>query len=59
MVYDDELTSVPNVEDDEQLFNYSSSPECKNIDVNVPRVDGHVLSGGDIDHLHVGPMGTV
>nr|XP_034593194.1 protein NYNRIN-like [Setaria viridis] len=32
---ENELTSVPKTEDDEQLVDYSSSPECMNLEINV------------------------
>lgn len=35
MAYDDDLSSDPNVEDDEELVDYTSSLERMNLDINV------------------------
>lgn len=43
MVCDNKLTSATNIEDDEQLVVYSSSPEHKNMDINVPCMGDYVL----------------
>jgi hypothetical protein len=52
---DDKLTSVPTAEDDEQLVDYSSSPEHKNIDTNAPYMGVFVLMGEDDYHAEFGP----
>lgn len=61
MACDDELSPVPNTEDEEQLIDYSSLPEHMNLDVNVLHMsmDGDVLSEEDIAHLDFGSKEAV
>jgi hypothetical protein len=57
MVCDDKSASDPTPEDDEELVDYSSSPERMNLDIHVIHIsmDGYVLSEEDIAHLDFGP----
>jgi hypothetical protein len=57
MVCNDKSTSDPAPEDDEELVDYSSSPECMNLDINVIHMsmDGYVLSEEDVTHLAFEP----
>jgi hypothetical protein len=57
MVCDEKSTSDPAPEDDEELVDYSSSPERMNLDINVIHmsIDGYVLSEEDVAHLDFGP----
>jgi hypothetical protein len=61
MVCDDKSTSDPTPEDDEELVDYSSSPERMNLDINVIHMsmDGYVLSEEDVAHLDFGPKEAI
>jgi hypothetical protein len=61
MVCDDKSTSDLAPEDDEELVDYSSSPERMNLDINVIHmsVDGYVLSEEDVVHLAFGPKEAI
>jgi hypothetical protein len=61
MVCDDKSASDPAPEDDEELVDYSSSPECINLDINVIHMsmDGYVLSEEDVAHLDFGPKEAI
>jgi hypothetical protein len=56
MVCGDKSTSDFTPEDDEELVDYSSSPERMNLDINVIHMsmDGYVLSKEDVGHLDFG-----
>jgi hypothetical protein len=57
MVCDDKSTLGSTTEDDEELVDYSSSPQHMNLDINVIHMfmDGYVLSEEDVVHLDFGP----
>jgi hypothetical protein len=57
MFCDDKTTSDPAPEDDEELVDYSSSPERMNLDINMIHMsmDGYVLSEEDVAHLAFRP----
>jgi hypothetical protein len=57
MVCDDKSASDLAPEDDEELVDYSSSPERMNLDINVIHMsmNGYVLSEEDVAHLDFGP----
>jgi hypothetical protein len=57
MVCDDKVLSVHTPEDDEQLVDYSSSPERMNLEINVVHlfVHGWVHTEEDLAHLILGP----
>ena len=61
MACDDKLSSVPAPEDDEELVDYSFSPELMNLDINVVHlfVDGSAPSEEDFAHLDFGPKDTI
>jgi hypothetical protein len=61
MVCDDKSASDPAPEDDEELVDYSSSPERMNLYINVIHMsmDGYVLSEEDIAHLDFGPKESI
>jgi hypothetical protein len=61
MVCDDKSASDPAPEDDEELVDYSSSPERMNLDVNVIHIsmDGYVLSEDDVAHVDFGPKKAI
>jgi hypothetical protein len=61
MVCDNKSTSDPAPEDDEELVDYSSSPERMNLDINVIHMsmDGYVLSEEDVAHLAFGPKEAI
>jgi hypothetical protein len=61
MVCDDKTTSDSAPEDDEELVDYSSSPERMNLDINVIHMsmDGYVLSEEDVAHLDSGPKEAI
>jgi hypothetical protein len=61
MVCDDKVSSVHTPEDDEQLVDYSSSPERMNLEVNVVHlfVDGSMPMEEDLAHLDFGPKDVV
>jgi hypothetical protein len=61
MACDDKLSLVPAPEDDEQLVDYSSSPERMNLDINVVHlfVDGLVPTEEDFAHLDFGPKDVI
>jgi hypothetical protein len=61
IVCDDKSTSDPASEDDEELVDYSSSPERMNLDINVIHMpmDGYVLSEEDVVHLAFGPKEAI
>jgi hypothetical protein len=61
MVCDVMSASDPTIEDDEELVDYSSSPEHMNLDINVIHMsmDGYVLSEDDIAHLDFGPKEAI
>jgi hypothetical protein len=44
MVCDDKVSSVHTPEDDEQLVDYSSSPERINLEINVVPISGRIRS---------------
>jgi hypothetical protein len=61
MVCDDKSALDPTPEDDEELVEYSSSPERMNLDINVIHMsmDGYVLSKEDVAHLNFGPKEAI
>jgi hypothetical protein len=61
MVCDDKSASDPAPEDDEELVDYSSSPEHMNLDINVIHMsmDGYMLSEEDVTHLAFGPKEAI
>jgi hypothetical protein len=61
MACDDKLSLVPTPEDDEQLVDYSSSPERMNLDINAVHlfVDGLVPTKEDFAHLDFGPKDVI
>jgi hypothetical protein len=61
IVCDDKSTSEPAPEDDEELVDYSSSPECMNLDINVIHMsmDGYLLSEEDVAHLDFRPKEAI
>jgi hypothetical protein len=61
MVCDDKGASVHIPEDDEQLVDYSSSPEKMNLEINVVHlfVDGSVPTEEDLAHLDFGPKDAI
>jgi hypothetical protein len=61
MVCADKSASDPAPEDDEELVDYSSSPECMNLDINVIHMsmNGYVLSEEDVSHLDFGPKEAI
>jgi hypothetical protein len=56
MVCDDKFASDPTPEDDDELVDYSSSPERMNLDINMIHMsmDGFVLLEEDVAHLDFG-----
>jgi hypothetical protein len=58
---DDKVSSVHTPEDDEQLVDYSSSPERMNLEINVVHlfVDGSVPTEEDLAHLDFGPKDAI
>jgi hypothetical protein len=61
MVSDDKSTLEPAPEDDEELVDYSSSPERMNLDINVIHMfmDGYFISEQDVAHLNFGPKEAI
>jgi hypothetical protein len=61
MVCDDKVSSIHTPEDDEQLVDYSSSPERMNLEINVVHlfVDGSVPTEEDLAHLDFGPKDAI
>jgi hypothetical protein len=61
MVCDDKVLSVHTPEDDEQLVDYSSSPEWMNLEINMIHlfVDGSVPTEEDLAHLDFGPKDAI
>jgi hypothetical protein len=61
MVCDDKVSSVHTPEDDEQLVDYSSSPEQMNLEINVVHlfVDRSVPTEEDLAHLNFGPKDAI
>jgi hypothetical protein len=61
MVCDDKTTSDPAPEDEEELVDYSSSPEHMNLDINMIHMsmDGYMLSEEDVTHLTFGPKEAI
>jgi hypothetical protein len=61
MVCDDKSALDPAPEEDEELVDYSSSPERMNLDINVIHMsmDGYVLSEEDVAHLNFGPKEAI
>jgi hypothetical protein len=61
MVCDDKSASDHALEDDEDLVDYSSSPERMNLDINMIHMsmDGYVLSEEDVTHLDFGPKEAI
>jgi hypothetical protein len=53
MACDDKVSFVPTLEDDEDLVDYSSTPEWMNLEINVVHlfVDGSVPTEEDLAHL--------
>jgi hypothetical protein len=53
MACNDKVSSIPTSEDDEELLDYSSSPERMNLEINVVHlfVDGSVPTEEDLAHL--------
>jgi hypothetical protein len=58
---DDKGSSIPTPEDDEELVDYSSSPEWMNLEINVVHlfVDGSVPTEEDFAHLDFGPKDAI
>jgi hypothetical protein len=61
MICDDKVSSVHTPKDDEQLVDYSSSPERMNLEINVVHlfVDGSVPTEEDLAHLDFGPKDAI
>jgi hypothetical protein len=61
MVCDDKVSSIHTPEDDEQLVDYSSSPEQMNLELNVVHlfVDGSVPTEENLAHLDFGPKDAI
>jgi hypothetical protein len=61
MVCDDKVSSVHTPKDDEQLVDYSSSPERMNLEINVVHffVDGSVPTEENLAHLDFGPKDAI
>jgi hypothetical protein len=61
MVCDDKVSSVHTPEDNEELVDYSSSPERMNLEINVVHlfVDGSVPTEEDLAHHDFGPKDVV
>jgi hypothetical protein len=61
MVCDDKVSFVHTPEDDEELVDYSSSPERMNLEINVVHLffDGLVLTEEDLAHLDFGPKNAI
>lgn len=61
MACDNELTSVHDSEDDEQLVDYSTSPESMTLEINMIHMsmDGYVISEDDLAHLDFGPKEAI
>jgi hypothetical protein len=61
MVCDDKSASDPAPKDDEELVDYSSSPEHMNLDINVIHMcmDGYLLSEEDVTHLNFVPKEAI
>jgi hypothetical protein len=61
MAFDGKVSSVPTPEDDEELLDYSSSPERMNLEINVVHlfVDGSVPTEEDLAHRDFGPTDVV
>jgi hypothetical protein len=61
MVCDDKVSFVHTPEDDEELVDYSSSPERMNLEINVVHLffDGLVLMEEDLAHLDFGPKNAI
>jgi hypothetical protein len=61
MACDDKGLSVPTLEDDKELVDYSSSPERMNLEINVVHlfVDGSVSTEEDLTHLNFGPKDAI
>jgi hypothetical protein len=61
MACDGKVSSVPTPEDDEELVDYSSSPERMNLEINVVHlfVDGSIPTEEDLAHLDFGPKDAI
>jgi hypothetical protein len=61
MACDDKGSSVHTLEDDEELVNYSSSPEWMNLEINVVHlfVDGSVPTEEDLAHFDFEPKDAI
>jgi hypothetical protein len=61
MVCDDKGSSVHTPKDDEQLMDYSASPERMNLEINVVHlfVDGSVPTKEDLSHLDFGSKDAI
>jgi hypothetical protein len=61
MVCDDKVSSVPTQEDDEELVDYSSTPDRMNLEINVVHlfVDGSVPTEENLAHLYLGPKDAI
>jgi hypothetical protein len=61
MVCDDKVSSFHTPEDDEQLVDYSSSPERMNLEIVVVHlfVDGSVPTEEDLAHIDFGPKDAI
>jgi hypothetical protein len=61
MACDDKGSSVHTPKDDEELVDYSSSPERMNLEINVVHlfVDGSVPTEEDLAHLDFGPKDAI
>jgi hypothetical protein len=61
IVCNDKVSAVHTPEDDEQLVDYSSSPERLNLEINVVHlfVNGSVSTEEDLAHLDFGPKDAI
>jgi hypothetical protein len=61
MACNDKVSSVPILEDAEELVDYSSSPERMNLEVNVVHffIDGSVPKEEEFTYLDFGPKDAI